>query len=121
MKITRNSSLALFAGPVVASVLAALFIFAVVSIANSAVAQLMGMAVAGADKYAMCSACHGAQGEGGIGPKLAGQQPNDIAEKLTAYVNKEEVGPQSQMMWGVSATLTPDDINNLAAYIATLK
>ena len=118
MKINLKTSLVLFAGPVIASVIAAFVIFALVSVANSAVAQ---DAVAGADKYAMCSACHGAQGEGGIGPKLAGQQPNDIAEKLTAYVNKEEVGPQSQMMWGVSATLTPDDINNLAAYIATLK
>ena len=118
MKINLKTSLALFAGPVIVSVIAAFVIFALVSVANSAVAQ---DAVAGADKYAMCSACHGAQGEGGIGPKLAGQQPNDIAEKLTAYVNKEEVGPQSQMMWGVSATLTPDDINNLAAYIATLR
>lgn len=118
MKINLRSSLVLFASPVVASVLAAFVIFALVSVANSAVAQ---DAVAGENKYVMCAACHGAQGEGGVGPKLAGQQLDDIIKKLTAYSNKEEVGPQSQMMWGISATLTPADINNLAAYIATLK
>lgn len=118
MKINFRSQLVLFAGPVVASVLAALVIIVLVSVSTFAVAQDV---VAGESKYVMCAACHGVQGQGGVGTKLAGQPVDDIVKKLTAYVNKEQVGPQSQMMWGISATLTPADINNLAAYIATLK
>lgn len=72
-------------------------------------------------KYATCIACHGAQGQGGLGPKLAGQKSEVIVKKLTAYKNKQQVGPQSALMWGLSAGLTPADINNLAAYTATLK
>lgn len=75
----------------------------------------------GKAKYATCVACHGAQGQGGVGPKLAGQKSEVIVKKLTAYKNKQQVGPQSQLMWGLAAGLTPADINNLAAYTATLK
>lgn len=75
----------------------------------------------GKAKYATCVACHGAQGQGGLGPKLAGQKSEVIVKKLTAYKNKQQVGPQSAMMWGLSAGLTPSDINNLAAYTVTLK
>jgi cytochrome c553 len=72
----------------------------------------------------MCATCHGVQGEGGMGglaAKLAEQSPEEIVRKLTAYQNKEQVGPQSQMMWGFAAALTAEEIENLAAYIATLK
>lgn len=75
----------------------------------------------GKAKYATCVACHGAQGQGGVGPKLAGQKSEAIVKKLTAYKNKQQFGPQSQLMWGIAAGLTPADINNLAAYTATLK
>lgn len=75
----------------------------------------------GKTKYATCVACHGAQGQGGVGPKLAGQKSEAIVKKLTAYKNKQQVGPQSALMWGIAAGLTPADINNLAAYTATLK
>jgi cytochrome c len=76
---------------------------------------------AGQAKYTTCVACHGAQGQGGVGPKLAGQKSEAIVKKLTAYKNKQQVGPQSALMWGLAAGLTPADINNLAAYTATLK
>ena len=78
-------------------------------------------AALGKAKYATCAACHGAQGQGGAAPKLAGQKAEVIVKKLTAYKNKQQVGPQSQLMWGMAAGLTPADINNLAAYTATLK
>jgi cytochrome c553 len=78
-------------------------------------------AALGKAKYASCAACHGAQGQGGAGPKLAGQKSEVIVKKLTAYKNKQQVGPQSQLMWGMAGGLTPADINNLAAYTATLK
>lgn len=75
----------------------------------------------GKAKYASCAACHGAQGQGGAGSKLQGQKPEVIVQKLTAYKNKQQVGPQSQLMWGMAGTLSPADIKNIAAYVATLK
>jgi len=78
-------------------------------------------AAAGKTKYATCAACHGAQGQGGAGPKLAGQKPEAIVQKLTTYKNKGQIGAQSQLMWGMAAGLTPADIKNIAAYTATLK
>lgn len=75
----------------------------------------------GKAKYATCVACHGAQGQGGMGPKLAGQPANIIEQKLNAYKSRQKVGPQSAMMWGLSAGLTDADIKNIAAYTATLK
>jgi len=78
-------------------------------------------AAAGKTKYATCAACHGAQGQGGAGPKLAGQPAAAIEKKLTTYKNKGQVGAQSQLMWGMAAGLTPADIKNIAAYTATMK
>jgi len=78
-------------------------------------------AAQGKTKYATCVACHGAQGQGGLGPKLAGQKPEAIVQKLTAYKNKEQRGPQSALMWGQAAALTPADIKNIATYTETLK
>ena len=78
-------------------------------------------AAAGKTKYATCAACHGAQGQGGVGPKLAGQPATAIEKKLTAYKNKQQVGPQSALMWGMAGALSAADIANIAAYTATLK
>ena len=86
----------------------------------SATAQAQDVAQ-GKAKYATCVACHGANGQGGVGPKLQGQKSEAIVKKLTAYKNKQQAGAQSQLMWGIAGGLTPADINNLAAYTATLK
>ncbi|GAB5452801.1 MAG: hypothetical protein Hals2KO_31290 [Halioglobus sp.] len=74
----------------------------------------------GAAAYAGCIACHGAQGEGGIGPKLAGQSSDDIYGKLLQYKNGETVGNQSALMWGQAAMLGDDDMKNIAAFVETL-
>lgn len=74
----------------------------------------------GEKSYASCIACHGANGEGGIGPALAGQSEDMIQSKLLAYKRGETVGPQSMMMWGQAAALSEEDIANLAAFAATL-
>ena len=70
--------------------------------------------------FAGCTACHGAGGEGGIGPQLAGQSATDIAMKLTQYKKGETLGSQSNLMWSQAAQLNASDIDNLAAYITTL-
>jgi cytochrome c553 len=74
----------------------------------------------GKTTYAGCVACHGAQGQGGVGPQLAGQSTADIAGKLTRYRNGETLGAQSNLMWAQATQLDDADIDNLAAYIATL-
>lgn len=95
-------------------VLVATIAFLSVSVQAQDIAQ-------GKAKYTSCAACHGAQGQGGVGPKLQGQKAEVIVKKLTAYKNKQQVGPQSALMWGMAGSLTPDDIKNIAAYTATLK
>jgi cytochrome c553 len=70
--------------------------------------------------YQGCIACHGAAGEGGIGPQLAGQPAADIITKLSKYKAGETVGAQSALMWSQAANLSGTDIENLAAHIGTL-
>ena len=74
----------------------------------------------GQTAYAGCIACHGARGEGGVGPALAGQSGQEINNKLVQYKNGETRGAQSALMWSQSETLSDEDMNNLAAFIETL-
>ncbi len=82
--------------------------------ANASPAEL------GKTAYNGCVACHGAGGEGGVGPKLAGQGVADIVDKLTAYKNGETIGAQSNLMWSQAAQLSDAEIEQLAAFIETL-
>jgi len=70
--------------------------------------------------YAGCVACHGAQGQGGIGPQLAGQPATAVTAMLLQYKNGETRGAQSALMWSQAGQLSEADIDNLAAFIATL-
>ena len=74
----------------------------------------------GQQAYVGCIACHGARGEGGVGPSINGQSASDIASKLVQYRNGETRGNQSALMWSQAATLDDTAIENLAAYIQTL-
>ena len=65
-----------------------------------------------------CAACHGADGGGGVGPKLAGQTADYISGRLVAYKNNEQVGPMSALMWGQAAMLSDKDISMIGDYIA---
>ena len=74
----------------------------------------------GKQSYAGCIACHGADGEGGVGPQLAGQAATDIADKLLKYKAGETIGSQSSLMWGQAALLSEAEIDNIAAFVETL-
>ena len=67
--------------------------------------------------WAGCAACHGQEGEGGIGPTLAGQSETDIINKLTTYKNGGMVGSQSALMWGQAAMLSENDIKTIGKFI----
>ena len=65
-----------------------------------------------------CAACHGPQGQGGIGPKLQGQTADEIISKLLAYKAGEQLGPQSMMMWATAKQLTEGQIGAIGVYIS---
>ena len=73
----------------------------------------------GEKAYAGCIACHGADGEGGVGPELAGQSAAEIAEKLLQYKRGETRGAQSALMWSQAQQLSDKDIDNIAAFVET--
>ena len=66
-----------------------------------------------------CAACHGVDGGGGIGPKLAGQTAEYISGRLTTYKNNGTVGSQSVLMWGQAGMLSDKDIQTIGDFIAT--
>ncbi len=70
--------------------------------------------------YGQCIACHGAGGEGGIGPQLSGQSSADIVAKLTAYRVGETRGAESAVMWPTAQMMSDTDINNVGAFIGSL-
>jgi len=74
----------------------------------------------GASIYSTCMGCHGAGGEGGVGPKLAGQLKADLIAKLHRYKAGEQVGPMTGMMAPMAQPLSDADIDAVADYISTL-
>jgi Cytochrome c553 len=96
---------------------------------SAAVALLSGSAFAAGDvaagkaKFgAVCASCHGMNGEGmGIFPKLAGHAADKTVALLKDYKAGKTVGANTAMMAPQAAGLSDADIDNLAAYIATLK
>jgi cytochrome c553 len=79
-----------------------------------------GDAEAGKQKAVSCTACHAADGNAGIDPqypRLAGQYADYLAKALHEYKVGERKNP---IMAGFSATLSDKDIDDLAAYFASL-
>lgn len=69
---------------------------------------------------AVCSACHGADGNSVItlNPKLAGQHPEYLLKQLT---NFKEGKRANAVMSGMVANLSPQEMQDLAAYFAKQK
>ncbi len=86
--------------------------------------EAKGDAKAGAGKVAVCVACHG---EGGkkpaapIYPRLAGQTSEYLASSLIAYREGQRQGGMAAMMSPQAATLSDEDIADIAAYYAQVK
>jgi cytochrome c oxidase subunit 2 len=85
-------------------------------------------AAAGQAAYAVCAACHGQQGEGNVAmnaPQLAGQESWYIKRQLEAYqagtrgtASGDTYGMQMRPM--AMTVGSPEAVENLLAYIATL-
>ena len=88
-----------------------------------------GDVAAGKAAYAVCASCHGAKGEGNEAlnaPAIAGQQDWYIARQLYNFKNgirgsdpNDNYGQQMRPM--AMALADEDAINNIAAFISTLK
>ena len=82
-------------------------------------AQAAGDAAAGKAKAAMCVTCHGEKGEGiAPNPALAGKSEADQVKALKDYKSGARANP---IMSGMAATLSDQDMENLAAYFASAK
>jgi cytochrome c553 len=70
----------------------------------------------------VCAVCHAADGNSqvAVNPKLAGQIPEYLYKQLTNF--KAAAGKKAErdnpVMAGMVASLSPDDMHNLAAYFA---
>lgn len=78
---------------------------------------------AGQQKSATCIACHGTEGKARapIYPNLAGQHADYLALSLRAYQSGGRSGGQAEVMKAFVAGLSDEDIDDLAAYYASLK
>jgi cytochrome c553 len=68
----------------------------------------------------VCAACHGADGNSVIpaNPSLAGQHSEYIYKQLTEFKTQKRKNP---VMLGMAATLSDDDMHNVAAYFSSQK
>jgi len=82
-----------------------------------------GDPTAGKSKAASCAGCHGSNGVSmtPIYPNLAGQKEQYLISALKAYKSQERKGGNAAVMWGLAAGLSEEDIEDLAAYYASLE
>ena len=80
---------------------------------------ISGDAKAGAGKATVCAACHGAQGVAIAPnfPNLAGQAASYLYVQLKEFHDGQRYDP---VMTGQAATLSDDDMRDLASYYASL-
>lgn len=74
-------------------------------------------APSGESAYSTCVGCHGASGEGGVGPRLNNQTVDDIVTKLEKYKAGEQLGPMTAMMAPMAQPLSTEDMKAIAEYI----
>jgi cytochrome c553 len=93
-------------------------IIVVASFGVMGVAQAAGNAAAGKDKSAVCAGCHGDRGQGvAPNPALAGKPEADLVKALKDFKSSG----RPSVMHALTASLSDQDIENLAAYYASLK
>ena len=91
--------------------------FSLTALVAAGIAAAADIKAGEAKVKAVCQACHGADGnsQNADYPKLGGQYPDYLAKALRDYKSGARKNP---IMAGFAATLSPADIDNLAAYYA---
>ena len=91
----------------------------VASLGGAATAEAAGNVEADKAKSAACVGCHGANGQGvPPNPALKGRTADEIIEAMKDYKSGKR---NSAVMKAFAAPLNDQDIENLAAYYASLK
>ncbi len=82
-----------------------------------------GDAAKGKDIYGQkCAACHGANGEGGVGPAFVAKDGKQaVAERMSEADHIKVVADGKNAMPAFKGQLTDDDIKNVIAYERSLK
>lgn len=70
----------------------------------------------------VCASCHGTQAQGmATFPKLAGMSAADLKAKLETYRKGERIGPMSATMTPMAKALSDQEVDDVTAYIASIK
>lgn len=94
---------------------------AAIALLGSLPVQAAGNPEAGQQKSAVCSACHGADGNSPVPtmyPSLAGQPVDDLKQALFAYREGSRQGGMAALMTPMAQTLTDEDIADLAVFFS---
>ncbi len=93
---------------------------AAVGLATAAAPALAGDAEAGKEKAAACAACHGPDGKAILPayPNLAGQHADYLVAALEQYKSGER---QNAIMAGFVQALSEEDMEDIAAYYASME
>ncbi|CAM2770328.1 c-type cytochrome [Vibrio rarus] len=98
-------------------------------VVSSLLASLVSVTATAADieagkaKAGICAACHGVDGRSNIDgyPHLNGQNAKYIVSSLKAYKAKQRNGAFAAVMQAQASLLNDQDMENLAAYYASMK
>lgn len=92
-----------------------------IAASGSGTAAAQGEAPDGESLYQTnCAGCHGAEGEGGVGPVLQGiVNAHGVEDVTNAVRNGIEAQPVSMPAW--EGVLTDDEIDAVVAYVATFE
>ncbi|MCX7089173.1 MAG: c-type cytochrome [Methylococcales bacterium] len=87
---------------------------------NATILHAMGNISAGKEKSASCAGCHGDDGNSPASafPKLAGQHASYLTKQLLAFKSADR---NDAMMAPMAASLSEEDIHDLAAFYAAAK
>ena len=89
------------------------------SLALAGAVRAAGNAAAGKTDAASCAMCHGPTGQGTqVAPRIAGMQP---AAFIQALQNFKSGRTDNAMMKAQVSNLSPQQMNDLAAYFASLR
>ncbi len=94
-------------------------LIAAAAMAFAGITHAEGNVAAGKAKAETCAGCHGANGEGvGSNPPLAGKSKEDFTKAIAEYKAGTRKNAAMKMF---SSKLSPQEVENLAAYYASLK
>ncbi len=93
---------------------------AILSVVAQGRANADGDVMAGRTKAQKCEVCHGLDGLSKVAeaPNIAGQNQQYMVKQLNAFKSGER---QNEMMSLIAPTLSPGDIEDLAAYFAAIE